>query len=137
MALQRDMAQRGHRHGSQGHTQRPALVLHLRRPSFRAHSQGACVSTGRVRWPCSVARWRCGPRHGASGLRGLRGRTAEAAGRGGAGADALVQVVLLEAPAPGLQRVVETRPGGGVLTFCFREVPRARSLFEMLAIVVR
>lgn len=70
---------------------------------------------------------------------GSAGRTAEAAGRGGggAGADALVQVVLLEAPAPGLQRVVETRLGGGVLTFCFQEVPRARSLFEMLAIVVR
>lgn len=66
---------------------------------------------------------------------GSAGRTAEAAGRGGA--DTLVQVVLLEAPAPGLQRVVETRPGQGVLTFCFREVPRARSLFEMLAIVVR
>lgn len=136
MALQRDMAQRGHRHGSQGHTQRPALVLHLRPPSFPAHSQGACVSTGRVRWPCSVARWRCGPRHGASGLRGLRGPHPQRR-RGGAGADALVQVVLLEAPAPGLQRVVETRPGGGVLTFCFQEVPRARSLFEMLAIVVR
>lgn len=72
---------------------------------------------------------------------GSAGRTRRGSGtpRGGAGAgaDALVQVVLLEAPAPGLQRVVETRPGQGVLTFCFREVPQARLLFEMLAIVVR
>lgn len=103
----------------------------------RAHSQGACVSTGRVRWPRSVARWRCGPRHGASWA--PRTAAAEAPGTlwGGAGLGTLAPVALPEAPATRLPRMVETRAGRAVLIVCFQERRQARFLFEMLAVIVR
>lgn len=111
----------------------PTFLPRAQPRSLRFYRKGAVALLGR-QMALRPQAWRFG-----SGLRGLRGphRRGGGVGRGRSGADALVQVVLLEAPAPGLQRVVETRPGQGVLTFCFQEVPRARSLFEMLAIVVR
>lgn len=106
----------------------PTFLPRAQPRSLRFYRKGAVALLGR-QMALRPQAWRFGSARAP--------RAAPQRRRGGAGADALVQVVLLEAPAPGLQRVVETRPGQGVLTFCFREVPRTRSLFEMLAIVVR